>query len=118
LSTLVQKEYSNRIENLLQVGKDITELDLDLRKLHEEWNGVLSGNPTELWEPSINAFHSSRFLIQTDVSKIAWITTSCAHASGDVVSANPNNFASGMILLSQVSYDGSTIGSIRLIPSP
>ena len=75
MSTLVKKKYSNSIENLLQVGKDIAELGLDLKQLNEEWSTVLSGSPAEVWEPSIKAFHSSRFLIRTDVSKIAWVTT-------------------------------------------
>lgn len=116
LSSLVSETYSASIENLLQAGKAIAELSFDLQHMYDEWSSVLIANPTELWEPSINAFHSSRFLIRTDVSNITWFTASYAPASGNGISTYENHSAGGMTLLSQASRDGSSLGSIRLIP--
>lgn len=115
-SRLLGTEYSSSVERLLRTGKDIADLNLDLEHLNAEWSRVLSVNPTELWEPSINAFQFSRFLVRTDTSDITWAT-----APGDVTCQNSNlgtddHSAHGMVLLSKVSRDGSLIGSIRLIP--
>jgi hypothetical protein len=116
LSNPAREEYKERVQTLIMVGKDIEELSLDLQQLHQEWSKVLGANPTELWEPSINAFHSSRFLVRNDVSHISWSAASCVQTSRDGTSADGDYPPGSMILLSQVSKDGSSLGSIRLIP--
>jgi Cdc6-like AAA superfamily ATPase len=116
LSTLFGEQSSEAVEQLRKAGRDIADLSLDLQQLQDEWGTLLSANPTELWEPSINAFHSSRFLVRTDVSNIAWSTAFGLRASPDDTLADENNSMRGMILLSQVSEDGSCLSSISLIP--
>lgn len=121
LPVISRQNQSSQLQTILQLGADIAELDTDLSHLDGEWSRVLRDHPTEVWEPSINAFHCSRFLVRTDASNIAWVATTCSKTSEDTipaVSATANFSGDEIILLSQVSNDGSTLGSIRLIPSP
>jgi hypothetical protein len=101
-SNMVMEEYAD-VQTLVKVGKDIAELNLDLQLLHQEWREVLSANPTELWEPSINAFHSSRVLVRTDNSSKTWSAASCVQASRNGYTAGGDYPPGTMILLSQRS---------------
>lgn len=130
VSSLVSKgpiENPSFVKRLWMASESIAELSLDLNYLQDQWGKLLRANPTEVWEPSINAFHSSRYLIKTDVSKIAWSAATRAQVSDDGDSTtlqdhtcldhtNLEHSTNQMVLLSQVSTDGHFLGSIRLTP--
>ena len=104
--------------------EDLTRnLSNDLAYLAEEWNHVLTNQPNEIWEPSINMFRESQFLVGTDAGNISWMALDNDGKLEDEVSTNTRmegmtcmeQDSSSMVLASQVSLDGSRLASITLL---
>jgi hypothetical protein len=87
--------------NIHSLGK----LSEDLEHLSREWRHVLKDSPNEIWEPSISGFLESKFWITARGSKVTKLVP------------NDSKHDDGFICVrSQVSADGTEIGTIKVKP--
>ena len=83
----------------------LRKLSEDLARLSREWGHVLKDSPNEIWEPSISGFLESNF----------WVTAK----GSEVTMLKPNIVKHGegfICIMSQVSVDGTEIGTIKVKP--
>ena len=117
---------SNAVKGLLaRVGgltKTLARLSDDVEYLDREWNHVLTDQPNQIWEPSINMFRESHFLIGTNAAKILWIASERPTQSPipleneDLLGHTTETQEMPPITLaSQVSADGHRLASIVLV---
>ena len=117
------KALNSTVAEFDTMRKSFESLSNDLEYLSKEWRDVLLRQPNEVWEPSINMFRQSPFLIGTNAAKISWVAETVPHtcntfSKDDNFQGTPWNCEDGnsMVLASQVSMDGSRLGSITMSP--
>lgn len=89
----------------------VISLAADLLKLNTSWGAALYTNPGLIWQPDIPAFMKSEFWVGTEASATFELDR---NQKGLVAS---NSILQPILVASQTSEDGNSVGLIKLWPS-
>jgi hypothetical protein len=87
----------------------------DLCRLHREWGHLLSLKPNAIWRSSITAFTKSEYLYETSNTIVSSLAP--PEVLGHSLSSENQVAQSAILIQSQVSDSGLTLGIIFVLPS-
>jgi Cdc6-like AAA superfamily ATPase len=126
LSSNVSPTAQDILKKFDRLASSLRRVSDDIEYLNQEWKHVLKEQPNQIWEPSINMFRESKFLVGTTSAKISWKVSDADLFVSDKSHGIPgkNNLDARearslpLPLASQVSADGRLLASVTLIQPP
>jgi hypothetical protein len=116
IPTLVSEQYTRGNSQLSGILQSLGNLEKDLGYLRNEWNRVLFDEPSAIWTSTITAFTKSMFWSEALEAKVTALTSKDKHQ--DIGKTGSRTRGPKSILLkSQNPENGSSVGSVVLIPS-